>query len=336
MGEKTGARRLMASAGVPVLAGSETPTDSLAEASAVAERIGFPVMLKAAAGGGGIGIARAATPADLERGFAIAGRRARAAFGVSALYVERFVERARHIEVQVLGDGRGEVVHLYERDCSVQRRHQKLIEESPAPALDASSRRRLLEAAILGARAIRYANAGTLEFLIDAGGACYFLEMNTRLQVEHAVTEIVTGIDLVIAQLRIAAGERLPWPQQAIRLRGAAIEARIYAEDPAKQFMPSPGTIMRLELPSGDGIRVDCGVATGNAVTVHYDPLLMKVIAAGSSRAEAIARLDTALERLVIEGVRTTVPFARRVLSHHAFRAGASHTGMVEEGAFNG
>jgi acetyl-CoA carboxylase biotin carboxylase subunit len=336
MGDKTGARSRMAAAGVPVLPGSDAPTGSVAEARAVAEQTGFPVMLKAGAGGGGIGIARAATPAELERAFAVASRRAQAAFGAGALYVERFVEHARHIEVQVVGDGHGEVVHLYERDCSVQRRHQKLIEEAPAPSLDPLARRRLLDVAVAGARAIRYANAGTLEFLVDAGGACYFLEMNTRLQVEHAVSEALTGLDLVVAQLRIAAGDVLPWSQQDIREHGAAIEARIYAEDPSKQFMPSPGTIDRLELPSGDGIRVECGVAAGTAVTVHYDPLLMKIIAAGSSRDQALLRLDGALDRLVIEGVRTTRSFARRVLAHQAFRAGVVHTGMVDEGGFNG
>jgi len=336
MGDKTEARRLMAKAGVLVLPGSDGPSPDVAEALAVAERTGFPVMLKAAAGGGGIGMARAANPAELERSFAAASRRAQSAFGVGALYVERYLDRPRHVEVQVFGDGHGEVVHLHERECSVQRRHQKLVEESPAPNLGADTKRGLVEAAVAGARAIRYANAGTMEFLVDADGRFYFLEMNTRLQVEHPVTEEVTGTDLVTAQLRVAAGEGLPWTQDAIVQRGAAIEVRVYAEDPAKQFLPSPGTIARLDVRVGDGIRVESGVVTGSVVTPHYDPLLMKVIAAAPSRDAAIERLTGALEALVIDGVKTTVPFLQRVLAHPDFRRGAVHTQMVEQGAFNG
>jgi acetyl/propionyl-CoA carboxylase alpha subunit len=223
---------------------------------------------------------------------------------------------------------------LHERECSVQRRHQKLVEESPAPGLDPSIKQGLVAAAVAGACAIRYGNAGTLEFLVD-GDRFYFLEMNTRLQVEHPVTEEVTGLDMVVAQLRVAAGEGIPWRQDDITQRAVAIEVRVYAEDPDKGFLPSPGTISRLTAPGGPRIRVESGVAEGSVVTVHYDPLLMKVIASGGSRAEAMEWLDGALDRCVIEGVRTTVPFLRRVLAHDAFRRGAVHTQMVEEGAFN-
>ncbi|MBI2204102.1 MAG: acetyl-CoA carboxylase biotin carboxylase subunit [Candidatus Rokubacteria bacterium] len=336
MGDKTEARRAMAAAGVPVLPGSDGPSADVAQALGVAERVGFPVMLKAAAGGGGIGMARAADPAELERSFASASRRAQSAFGVGALYVERYLARPRHVEVQIFGDGRGDVVHLHERECSVQRRHQKLVEESPAPNLGAGTKRGLVEAAVAGARAIRYANAGTIEFLVDADGRLYFLEMNTRLQVEHPVTEEVSGVDLVAAQLRVAAGDGLPWTQDAIVQRGAAIEVRVYAEDPARQFLPSPGTITRLDIPGGDGLRIESGVVAGSVVTPHYDPLLMKIIAAGPSRDAAIERLTAALDALVIDGVKTTAPFLQRVLAHPDFRRGAVHTQMVEQGAFNG
>jgi acetyl-CoA carboxylase, biotin carboxylase subunit len=335
LGDKTEGRRLMAAAGVPLLPGSDGPVADAPAARAVAELIGFPVMLKAAAGGGGIGLARVERAGDLDRAYAAARRRAASAFGDGALYVERWLERPRHVEVQVFGDGAGGVVHLHERECSVQRRHQKLVEESPAPALPEHDKRALVTAAVTGARAIRYANAGTLEFLVDREGRFYFLEMNTRLQVEHAVTEAVTGLDLVVAQLRVAAGEGLPWRQEDIVPRGAAIEGRVYAEDPDRGFLPSPGVITRLDLPSGPGIRVDSGVEVGSAVTVHYDPLLMKVVAAGASRAEAIERLGEALASCAVEPVRTTVPFLRRVMAHDGFRRGSVHTQMVEQGAFN-
>ena len=335
MGDKPEARRLMAAAGVPVLPGSPGPVSDVAEATRLAERVGFPVLLKAAAGGGGIGMAKVGEAGQLAAAFTAAKRRAEAAFGNGAVYVERYLTTPRHIEVQVFGDARGTVVHLHERECSIQRRHQKLIEESPAPGLDPTVKARLTAAAVKGAAAIGYVNAGTLEFLLDADGSFYFLEMNTRLQVEHPVTEAVTGLDLVVAQLRVAAGESLPWTQDAIAQRGAAIECRINAEDPAKNFLPSPGTISRLELPAGEGIRVESGVVTGSAVTVHYDPLLLKLVAGGASRLEAIARMSEALDRCVIEGVKTTIPFLRRVMAHADYRRGAVHTQMVEQGAFN-
>ena len=335
MGDKIGARRLMSSAGVSVLPGSFGAVADVAGAEAIAREVGYPVILKAAAGGGGIGMARVDKASDLSAAFAAANRRAQAAFGTGDLYVERYLERPRHVEVQVFGDEAGAVVHMHERECSIQRRHQKLVEESPAPGLPAATKAGLTAAAVAGARAIGYTNAGTMEFLVDEDGGFYFLEMNARLQVEHPVTEEVTGLDLVLAQLHVAAGEPLPWPQSAIVQRRAAIECRVYAEDPAKGFLPSPGTIQTLELPSGEGIRIESGIEAGSTVSVHYDPLLFKLIAHGATRAEAIGRLAGALDRCVIEGVRTTIPFLRRVVASAEFRQGRVHTQMLEQGAFN-
>jgi acetyl-CoA carboxylase biotin carboxylase subunit len=333
MGDKVGARRLMAGAGVPVVPGSDGPVDSVEAAREVAGGIGYPVMIKAAAGGGGIGMMRVKDEAGLGAAFASAQRRAQSAFGSAALFVERFLESPRHVEVQVFGDGGGRVVHLHERECSIQRRHQKLVEESPAPNLSAALKARLTAAAVAGARAVGYVNAGTMEFIVQ-GDEFYFLEMNTRLQVEHPVTEEVTGLDLVQAQLRVAGGDALPWTQEQVTQRGASIECRIYAEDPAKGFMPSPGRITRLVLPEGPGVRLECGVAEGVEVTVHYDPLLAKLITTGVTRDEAIARMSGALEGFVVEGVKTAIPFQQRVMQSAAFRAGAVHTQMVEQGAF--
>jgi acetyl/propionyl-CoA carboxylase alpha subunit len=234
----------------------------------------------------------------------------------------------------VFADSQGTVLHLHERECSVQRRHQKLIEESPAPGLDPATKRGLTEAAIAGARAIGYVNAGTLEFLVDTAGRFYFIEMNTRIQVEHPVTEEVTGLDLVVAQLRVAAGERLAWRQADIVQRGAAVETRVYAEDPDRNFLPSPGSVTRLDLPSGDGIRVESGVETGSVVSVHYDPLLFKLVARGGDRDEALARMRAALDATVVEGVRTTMPFLKRALEHPDVRRGTLHTQMVDQGTF--
>jgi acetyl-CoA carboxylase biotin carboxylase subunit len=333
MGDKVGARRLMAGAGVPVVPGSDGPLESAEAAREIADRIGYPVMIKAAAGGGGIGMVRVNDEGGLAAAFASAQRRAQSAFGSGALFVERFLEAPRHVEVQVFGDAGGRVVHLHERECSIQRRHQKLVEESPAPNLSAALKGRLTEAAVAGARAVGYVNAGTMEFIVQ-GDAFYFLEMNTRLQVEHPVTEEVTGLDLVAAQLRVASGEPLPWAQEQVAQRGASIECRIYAEDPTKGFMPSPGRITRLVLPEGPGVRVECGVTEGVEVTVHYDPLLAKLITSGRTRDEAITRMSAALGGFVVEGVKTAIPFQQRVMQSAAFRAGAVHTQMVEQGAF--
>ncbi len=333
MGDKIGARRIMAAAGVPVVPGSDGPVDSVDAAREVAGRTGYPVMLKASAGGGGIGMVKVSDEAALPAAFASAQRRAQAAFGSGGLFLERYVEGARHVEVQVFGDAAGHVVHLHERECSIQRRHQKLIEETPAPHLSAALKARLTAAAVTGARSVGYVNAGTMEFIVT-GEEFFFLEMNTRLQVEHPVTEEVTGLDLVQAQLRVAAGEPLPWTQEQIRQRGASIECRIYAEDPAKSFMPSPGKLTRLGLPAGPGIRRECGVAEGVEVSVHYDPLLAKLIATGRDREEAIARMSGALDAFVIEGVKTVIPFHQRVMRSDLFRAGAVHTQLIEQGAF--
>jgi acetyl-CoA carboxylase biotin carboxylase subunit len=335
MGDKIEARRLMSAAGVAVLPGSFDAVGDVGRAEAVAREVGFPVILKAAAGGGGIGMARVNTPSELGAAFAAATRRAQAAFGTGDLYVERYVERPRHVEVQVFGDDTGSVVHMHERECSIQRRHQKLVEESPAPGLPAATKEGLTAAAVAGARAIGYSNAGTMEFLVDAGGGFYFLEMNARLQVEHPVTEEVTGLDLVVAQLRAASGEPLPWRQSEIVQRRAAIECRVYAEDPSKGFLPSPGTIQRLDLPSGEGIRIESGVEAGSTVSVHYDPLLLKLVAHADTRAQAIERMIEALDRTLVEGVRTTIPFLRRVVASAEFREGRVHTQMLEQGAFN-
>ncbi len=335
MGDKVAARRQMLGAGVPIVPGSDGPVASLDEARRVAEEIGYPVMLKAAAGGGGIGMVKVADGGALPQAYATAERRAQAAFGAAALFVERYLTEPRHIEVQVFGDARGQVVHLHERECSIQRRHQKLVEESPAARLSTGLKERLTAAAVTGARSVGYVNAGTMEFIVQ-GEAFYFLEMNTRLQVEHPVTEEVTGLDVVQAQLKVASGERVPWRQEEIVQRGAAIECRIYAEDPAKNFMPSPGTITRLSTPQGPGIRVESGVAEGCQVSVHYDPLLAKLVATGGTRDEAIARMDAALRAFVVEGPKTTIPFHLRVMASPAFREGRTHTQMVEQGAFNG
>jgi len=325
----------MKAAGVSVLAGSFDGVADAAGAEAIAREVGYPVILKAAAGGGGIGMSRVDKPADLAGAFAAASRRAQAAFGIGDLYVERYLERPRHVEVQVFGDEAGTVVHMHERECSIQRRHQKLVEESPAPGLPPATKAGLTAAAVAGAKAIGYTNAGTMEFLVDEAGRFYFLEMNARLQVEHPVTEEVTGLDLVVAQLRAAAGEPLPWAQGDITQRRAAIECRVYAEDPSKGFLPSPGTVQKLELPSGEGTRIESGVEAGSTVSVHYDPLLLKLIAHGATRAQAIERLADALDRSVIEGVRTTIPFLRRVVASAEFRQGRVHTQMLEQGAFN-
>jgi acetyl-CoA carboxylase biotin carboxylase subunit len=334
MGDKIGARRLMAGAGVPVVPGSDGAVESVEAAREVAARTGYPIMLKAAAGGGGIGMMKVADEAALSAAFASAQRRAQAAFGSGGLFLERYVQGARHVEVQVFGDATGRVIHLHERECSIQRRHQKLVEESPAPHLPAALKARLTGAAVTGARAVGYVNAGTMEFIV-LGDEFYFLEMNTRLQVEHPVTEEVTGLDLVQAQLRVAAGEPLPWADGPITQRGSSIECRIYAEDPAKGFMPSPGRVTRLVLPQGPGVRLECGVAEGVEVSVHYDPLLAKLIATGRDRDEAIARMAAALDAFVVESVRTTIPFHQRVMRSDLFRAGSVHTQLIEQGAFS-
>ncbi|MCS7051287.1 MAG: acetyl-CoA carboxylase biotin carboxylase subunit, partial [Thermomicrobium sp.] len=289
MGDKAEARKLADSVGVPVVPGTPDKVTS-AEALVFADRIGFPVMVKAAAGGGGRGIRVVHGREELEHALQVAAQEAHAAFGDGALYLEKYLERPRHVEVQVLADHHGTVLHLFERECSIQRRRQKLWEEAPSPALTPGLRAQICEAAVRLARAAGYTNAGTLEFLVDRGGSFYFLEMNTRVQVEHPITELVTGIDIVKEQIRIAAGERLPWRQEDITIHGHAIEFRINAEDPALGFFPSPGVIERLDLPAGPGIRCDFGFGPGDEVPPYYDSLIGKLIVWGRDRAEALAR----------------------------------------------
>jgi acetyl-CoA/propionyl-CoA carboxylase, biotin carboxylase, biotin carboxyl carrier protein len=340
MGSKIEARRLVHAAGVPVVPG-ETPADqSDAGLLDAIRRVGLPALIKASAGGGGKGMRRAGDSADARDDIQAARREATAAFGDGTLYVERLVERPHHVEVQVFGDGRGRVVHLFERECSVQRRHQKVIEESPSPVLTPRLRDRITSAAVVAATAGRYLNAGTVEFLVDVstgGGDAapfYFLEMNTRLQVEHPVTEEVTGLDLVRAQLLVASGEPLPWSDEAIRQRGHAIEARIYAEDPSNDFLPQAGPLLLYREPRLPGVRVDTGVHEGGAVSIHYDPIMAKVIAVAETRPLAIAKLSAALRAFPILGVRTNVPFLVRVLEHPRFLDGHVDTGFLDrEGA---
>jgi acetyl-CoA carboxylase biotin carboxylase subunit len=327
MGDKAEARRTMIEAGVPVVPGSKGAVDDVVTARAEADRIGFPVIIKAAAGGGGKGM-RVAESADvIENTFTMARNEAAAAFNDARVYIERFVQRPRHVEIQVMGDQHGNLIHLGERDCSIQRRHQKLIEESPSPAITPETRQAMGEAAILAGRAIDYSNAGTVEFLLAESGDFFFMEMNTRIQVEHPVTEMVTGVDLVKEQIRSAAGERIGGPP---KLSGHAIECRINAEDPAHDFRPSPGRITAFHAPGGPGIRIDTHVYAGYSVPPFYDSLLGKLIAYGSTREEALGRAYQALEEFIIEGVKTTIPFLREVLRHPEFVAGNVDTHFLE------
>jgi acetyl-CoA carboxylase biotin carboxylase subunit len=330
MGDKTAARRLARELGVPMVPGTVEPVASDAAARAAAREIGFPVMIKAALGGGGKGMRLVAREAELADALRLARAEAQGAFGDAAVYLERYVAEPRHIEVQVLADGHGSVVHLGERECSIQRRHQKLIEESPSPAVDAALRRRMGEAACRLARAAGYQNAGTVEFLVDADGAFYFLEVNTRLQVEHPVTEMVTGIDLVREQLRIAAGEPLGYAQADVAWRGAAIECRINAEDPFAGWLPSPGTITGLRAPAGPWVRDDSGAYEGFTVPRYYDTLISKLIVWGVDREAALARMARALAEYKIAGVRTTIPLLEQIIAHGDFRAGRLSTGFLE------
>jgi acetyl-CoA carboxylase biotin carboxylase subunit len=329
MGNKAVARHTMQAAGVPVIPGSEEEVTSLDEAREWAATIGYPLRVKAAAGGGGRGMRVVHSPDDLAEAWQMARLEARNAFADDALYLERSIERARHIEIQVLGDGSGGVVHLGERECSIQRRHQKLLEESPSPAVDDDLRRRLGEAAVAGARSINYRGAGTVEFLVDKSGEFYFLEMNTRIQVEHPVTEAVCGLDLIAEQLRIAAGEPLGYEQSDIKITGHALECRINAENPETNFTPSAGTITALHLPGGPSVRIDSHIYQGYTVPPYYDSLLAKIITVGSNRAQSIARMRRVLEEITIEGVATTVSFHRALLQESDFIAGRFDTDFV-------
>jgi acetyl-CoA carboxylase biotin carboxylase subunit len=330
MGSKTKARQNMKKAGVPFVPGTESGLKSVDEALAVAESIGYPVMLKAAAGGGGKGMRLVATPKELAGAFEAAKSEAQRSFGDSEVYLEKFIENPRHVEMQIFGDTHGNVIYLAERECSVQRRHQKVLEEAPCSFVDAEMRRRMGEVAVKVGKAANYFNAGTVEFLVDAQNTFYFLEMNTRLQVEHPVTEMVTGIDLVQLQIRVAAGEPLPYRQEEIILRGHAIELRVYAEDPDNNFFPSPGRITRLISPSGPGIRRDSGMYEGWVVPLDYDPLLAKLIGYGENRTQVINRLRRALVEYFIGGIKTNISLFRRILLHPDFQAGRIDTGFLD------
>ncbi len=330
MGSKVESRRLMIAAGVPVVPGGKDPLPDLGAAAAAGEAIGYPVMLKAAAGGGGKGMRRIASAADLPGAYRAARSEAAASFGDDSVYMEKFIENPRHVEIQVMGDLHGRVVSLGERECSLQRRHQKVVEEAPSPVVTPELRRRMGEAAVRAAAAVGYSNAGTCEFLLDRDGSFYFLEMNTRLQVEHPVTELVTGIDLVQAQIRVAEGEPLGPEFDGIEPHGHAVEVRLYAEDPYQRFAPSPGKIRILRWPDGPGVRVDSGVYEGSEVSIHYDPMLAKLIVWAPDRGRALERLGRALSELRVEGIRTTAPLFLALLADPDFRAGNLDIGMLD------
>ena len=329
MGDKAAARTAMTAAEVPIIPGTPGPVEDVDEALVFARQIGFPVIIKAAAGGGGKGMRVARDPDDFGRSFQLARSEALSAFGSGDVYVEKYLARPRHIEFQILGDTHGHVIHLGERDCSVQRRHQKLIEEAPSPAVTPDLRKRMGDAAVKGAKAIDYVGAGTIEMLLDEDGSFYFMEMNTRIQVEHPVTEMLTGVDLVKEQIRVAAGE--PLSIDAVPpLRGHVIECRVNAEDPSRNFQPSPGRIIAFHPPGGPGVRLDTHVYAGYTVPPYYDSLLAKLICEGRDREEAVRRMQIALESFIIEGVTTTIPFLARVMENPRFRAGEVDTKFLE------
>jgi acetyl-CoA carboxylase biotin carboxylase subunit len=330
MGDKVTARQTVEAAGVPVVPGTELDLDDDA-LSVAADFVGFPLLIKATAGGGGKGMRLVERQEDFERALHGARREAEAAFGDGAVYLEKVIEDARHIEVQILADEYGNVLHLGERECSIQLRHQKLIEESPSPAVDEELRQEMGAIAVRAAKAVNFVNAGTIEFLLDKDRSFYFLEMNTRLQVEHPVTELVTGIDIVKAQLRIARGRRLPFSQDDVQMKGWAIECRINAEDPYNGFLPSIGVVDDITLPTGPGVRVDTGIYEGFEITPYYDPLICKLICWGETRAEALLRMRRALEEYRIMGIKTNIPFHQRILDSHRFMAGQFDTTFVEQ-----
>ena len=330
MGSKTRARQNMKKAGVPFVPGTEKGLESVEQGLEVAEQVGYPVMLKAAAGGGGKGMRLVNTPQELRSGFEAARSEAQRSFGDSEVYIEKFIENPRHVEMQIFGDTHGNVIYLGERECSVQRRHQKVLEEAPSAIVDAEMRRRMGEIAVRVGKAANYFNAGTVEFLVDKDRNFYFLEMNTRLQVEHPVTEMVTGLDLVQMQIRVAAGESLPIKQDDVTIRGHAIECRIYAEDPDNNFFPSPGRITRLISPSGPGIRRDSGMYEGWIVPMEYDPLLAKLVGYGENREQVINRLRRALVEYFIGGIKTNVSLFRAILLSPEFRRAQIDTGFLD------
>ncbi len=328
MGDKAVARETMRKAGVPVVPGSEGVIKGVGEAREVAVAIGYPVIIKAVAGGGGRGMRIVREDAEMEQALQTAQHESEQAFGNPDVYLEKYIEQPRHVEIQVFGDLHGNVIHFGERDCSVQRRHQKLIEESPSPVIDEQLRTKMGEAAVRGCRAVGYVNAGTIEFLLDRDGNFYFMEMNTRIQVEHPVTEQVTGHDLIKLQLKIAAGERLP--RKRVQQRGHAIECRINAEDPAVGFRPSPGTITDFHMPGGFGVRVDTHAYTGYAIPPYYDSLVAKLVVFAQTRDGAIRKMASALDEFVVEGIKTTIPFHQQVMQNEKFQSGKFDTSFLE------
>ncbi|KPC77736.1 acetyl-CoA carboxylase biotin carboxylase subunit [Laceyella sacchari] len=335
MGDKTTARETMKEAGVPTVPGTEGVIDDLEEAAKTAAEIGYPVIVKATAGGGGKGMRVVYNEEELTRAITLAQKEAEANFGNSGVYLEKFLVEPRHIEIQVLADNYGNVIHLGERDCSIQRRYQKLIEEAPSPALSEDLRSRMGEAAVKAAESVQYSGAGTVEFLLDKDGNFYFMEMNTRIQVEHPVTELITGIDLVKEQIRIAAGEKLKWKQEDIRFDGWSIECRINAERPDKNFMPSPGKIQFYLPPGGNGVRIDSACYQGYQISPFYDSMVAKLIVWGKDRQEAIERMNRALKEFAIDGVHTTIPFHLKVLNHPNFVSGDFHIQFLEKTNLN-
>lgn len=330
MGDKVGARKTAKENGVPVIPGSEDAISDLEEAKEFAKKIGFPVMLKARAGGGGKGMRMVRSEDEIESAFRLASSEAKTAFGDPSLYIEKAVQKPCHVEVQIIGDSYGNVIHLWERDCSIQRRHQKIVEESPSPSIGDPLRRKIVEAAVRMAKAVGYINAGTVEFLVE-GENFYFLEVNARLQVEHPITERVTGIDLVKKQFMVACGEKLDVEQENIKRLGHAFEFRIYAEDPFNNFAPSPGLIKEIKMPGGFGVRVDTGVYPGYEVPIYYDPILMKVIIWDETRDKALVKAERVLSELQIRGIQTNIPFHLWLLNQSAFRAGKYWTRFIEE-----
>jgi acetyl-CoA carboxylase, biotin carboxylase subunit len=328
MGSKIESRKTMIEAGVPVVPGISFPLADVEEAAKTAQEIGYPIMLKASAGGGGIGMQVVHNEEELKKAFEGNQKRASSFFGDGAMYMEKYIENPRHIEIQILADQHGNYLYLWERECSIQRRHQKVIEEAPSPFLDEQTRRKMGETAVKAAKHIGYTNAGTIEFLVDEQKNFYFLEMNTRLQVEHPVTEEITGLDLVEEQLRIAAGQKLLYSQEQIKRDGHAIEVRIYAEDP-KTFFPSPGKITVFETPNGEHVRNETAVTSGSSVTPFYDPMIAKLIVKGHSRQAAIEHMLQALESYKVEGIKTNIPMLKEVLSHPQFQAGNTTTNFV-------
>ena len=330
VGDKNAARRLAKEVHVPTVPGSDGLVEDEAQAVSLAHELGFPVLIKASAGGGGRGMRVALNDLALKAAIQQAQAEAEAAFGNADIYLEKYVEHPRHVEVQVLADNHGNAVHLFERDCTMQRRHQKLLEESPAPKLEDQTREAMCDAAVRLVRAANYTNAGTVEFIVDAAGNFYFIELNARIQVEHPVTEMVTGIDLIKAQLLVAAGEKLPFTQDDIRQSGASIECRINAEDPDKNFRPTPGTITRLRTPGGFGVRFDSHVHGGYVVSPYYDSMIGKLIVHQPTRREAIACMKRALSELHVEGVKTTIPMHQKILDHTAFHESRVDTTFIE------